>query len=76
MNRFVLILAVAVMAGCSTATRIRGTNGEPLVMIQCGAATSSSVCYERAKRECPNGYKEVDRDAGMNRQELRVQCLK
>lgn len=76
MKRWVFVLAATSLTACSTATRIQGTNGEPLVLIECGAATPSSVCYERAKRECPNGYKEVDHDTGFNRQELRVQCLK
>jgi len=75
MKILALLLAVCAVTACSTATRIQGANGEQLVMVQCGASTSSSVCYERAKKECPNGYKEVDQVAGLNRQELRVQCI-
>lgn len=76
MKRWVFVLAVVPLAACSTATHIQGANGEPLVLIACGAATPSSVCYDRARKECPGGYKEVEHDSGFNRQELRVQCLK
>jgi len=72
--RGVGILAILALAGCSTAHQIRGTEGEPLVMIQCGSSTSFSVCYERAAKECPRGYKTVSEEPGFNRKTLKVIC--
>jgi hypothetical protein len=75
MRTLLVIMVAAVLVGCSTATNIRGPNGEKMVMIECGAAVPASVCYERANKECPAGYREVERNSGLNRQELKVQCL-
>jgi len=70
------VLALVVLTGCTTASAIRGTAGEPLVMIECGAATSFSLCYDRAAKECPNGYRTVSEDPGFNRKTLKVECTR
>jgi hypothetical protein len=44
------------------------------VMVQCGSSTSFSVCYNRAAKECPNGYKTVSEEPGFNRKTLKVAC--
>lgn len=74
--RNVVILAIGVisLAGCTTANTIRGSSGEQLVMVECGAATSFSLCYDRAAKECPNGYRTVSEDTGFNRKTLKVEC--
>jgi len=69
-----LMLGVIGLAGCSTAHKIYGPSGEPVVMVQCGSSTSFSVCYNRAAKECPNGYKTVSEEPGFNRKTLKVAC--
>jgi hypothetical protein len=72
--RAALLAASLALTGCTTANQIRGTNGETLVMVECGAATSFSVCYDRAAKECPNGYRTVSEEPGFNRKTLKVEC--
>lgn len=62
------------IAGCTTANHIYGQNDQPVVMVECGAATSFSICYDRASKECPNGYRTVSEDPGFNRKTLKVEC--
>lgn len=70
------ILTLVVLTGCTTANPIRGASGESLVMIECGAATSFSICYSRAAKECPNGYRTVSEEPGFNRKTLKVECTR
>jgi hypothetical protein len=72
----VLLAGSLALMGCTNANHIRGTNGEPLVMVECGAATSFSICYDRAAKECPNGYRTVSEDPGFNRKTLKVECTR
>lgn len=74
MRRFWVVLMVIAATGCTTASKIRGSNGESLVMVECGAATSFSLCYERAAKECPGGYRMISEDPGFNRKTLKVEC--
>jgi hypothetical protein len=50
--------------------------GKEALLVECGAAVSFSICHDRAKQECPNGYKLLSEDAGFNRKEIRVRCNK
>lgn len=63
MNRSItvaIISSVLAVSGCTSATEMYGPSGEKLVRIECsGAGTSMSACYNRAKDECPKGYKLV-----------------
>lgn len=68
------MIAVIALAGCSTATRIRDDHGNAVVMVQCGAATSFTICYDRAAKECPGGYRTVSEEPGFNRKTLKVTC--
>jgi len=68
------LAAVTLLAACSTAHTINGSAGQPLVMIECGSSTSFSICYDRAAKECPNGYRTVSEDPGFNRKTLKVEC--
>ena len=43
-------------------------------MVECGAATSFSICYDRAAKECPKGYRMVAEEPGINRKTLKVEC--
>jgi hypothetical protein len=69
-----LVVILTMLGGCSTAHSIKGSSGESVVMIECGAATSFSICYDRAAKECPNGYRTVDEEPGFNRKTLKVSC--
>jgi len=62
------------ISGCTTTNRIFEKDGKEALLIECGAAVSFSVCHDRAKQECPNGYKTLSEDAGFNRKEIRVRC--
>ena len=72
--RAIAFAALVTLTGCSTATRIYGDHGEPLVMVECGSGTSFSICYDRASKECPNGYRTVSEQPGFNRKTLKVAC--
>lgn len=76
MNRRALfaLAALATLAACTTAERISNADGEPEVLVACGASVSIGVCHERAAEECPRGYVTVRETGGFNRQELRVRC--
>jgi len=71
-----LFLTITAITGCTTTHNIRGAKGEPLVMIECGSSTSISVCYDRAARECPGGYKTASEESGFNRKTLKVECTR
>lgn len=62
------------VTSCTTSHAIFDGQGQQLMMIECGAATSMSVCYDRASKECPAGYRTVSEDPGFNRKTLKVQC--
>lgn len=70
------IVLAAVSAACTTAHAVKGTAGEPIVMIECGSSTSFSFCYDRASKECPSGYKTLSEQPGFNRKTLKVECTK
>lgn len=70
----VIIAGLIGLTGCSTASRIQDQQGKPIVLIECGASTSVSICYSRAAKECPNGYQTVAEESGFNRKTLKVRC--
>lgn len=70
----VFICGMFFVSGCTTANKIYEKDGMEALLIECGAAVSFSVCHERAKQECPNGYNKLSEDAGFNRKEIRVRC--
>lgn len=70
-----LICSIGMLiTGCTTSNRIFEKDGTEALLIECGAAVSFSVCHDRAKQECPNGYRVLSEDAGFNRKEIRVRC--
>lgn len=76
--RAFLAAAFVALAGCSTAARISDEHGDPIVMVQCGSGLSFSVCYDRAAKECPNGYRTVSEEPSFNRKSLKsgVQAIR
>lgn len=69
-----LLLVLPFIAGCATSTPIHYTDGQPAQRIECGAATPSSVCYNKANDVCPAGYYVLAESGGFNRQSLTVRC--
>ena len=63
-----------VMVALSTARGIRCTKGEPLAMVECGAATSALACYDLAAKECPKGYQTVAEESDITRKTLKMEC--
>ena len=76
MGKLLILTCTIVMliSGCTTTNRIFDKDGKEALLIECGAAVSFSVCHDRAKKECPNGYKTLSENAGFNRKEIRVRC--
>jgi hypothetical protein len=69
-----IVSIAALVAGCSTASKAYDKDGQQILVINCGAGTSMSICHDRAMSECPQGYSTVSEDNGFNRKELRVRC--
>lgn len=69
-----LIAALFVAWGCTTAQRIIRPDGSSEYLIACGAGTGWNVCYDRANQVCSTGYETLSRDDGFNRKELRILC--
>jgi hypothetical protein len=70
----VLMLALALVAGCTTTQEIKRPNGAVEYLIACGASLGWNICYERANEVCPSGYTTLSEQAGVNRKELRIAC--
>ena len=69
-----LVAALTLAIGCTTAHKIYDKKGNEALLIECGSAVSQSVCHDRAKTECPKGYKVLSEHRGLNRQEIKVRC--
>ncbi len=69
-----LVLIYLLLGGCTASNKSYDQDGEEALLCECGASVSFSVCHDRAKEECPNGYKVLSEDAGFNRKEIRVRC--
>jgi hypothetical protein len=76
MWRTLILIGITVMlvSGCTTVNSIYEKDGKLALLIECGASVSFSVCHDRAKRECPNGYTTLSEESGFNRKEIRVRC--
>ena len=70
----VICMTIMLISGCTTVNRIYEKDGKEALLVECGAAVSFSVCHDRAKQECPDGYITLSEDAGFNRKEIRVRC--
>ena len=72
--KIIFLVIMVSLIGCTTANKIFDENGEEALLIECGAAVSFSVCHDRAREECPSGYKTLSENAGFNRKEIRIRC--
>lgn len=68
------LMALACLAGCTTAEAINRPDGSKDYIIACGAGLGWNICYSRANEVCPSGYKTVSQDGGFNRKELTISC--
>lgn len=57
-----LLMLLAVLAGCASAKQVNGPNGEIAYLVQCGNAAKDK-CTEKAADLCPNGYNLIDRNS-------------
>jgi len=74
MKALPLLLALVVLAGCTTVQQIKRPDGSVEYLVACGAGTGWNVCYKEANELCPSGYNTLSKDAGLNRKELRISC--
>jgi hypothetical protein len=58
----IIFASVIVLAGCASATRYTGPNGETVYQIKCGKAAPSK-CTDKAADLCPKGYRVLERNA-------------
>ncbi len=50
------------LAGCASAEKLTGPNGETAYQVQCGKA-ATSACISKAHDLCPRGYNLIDRNS-------------
>ena len=64
MLKTLLLITIALsLTACATTTRLTGKKGEKIYDIDCsGKIVKMSVCYEKARALCPQGYKTLPRD--------------
>jgi hypothetical protein len=55
------LLLLPLLFGCTTATEIRGPQGQTMHLIECpGTANSMGACFNKANSLCPSGYETLD----------------
>lgn len=57
-----MLFSLILLAGCASATQVKGPNGEPAFLVKCGNAVKSK-CTAKANDLCPHGYRVLDRQA-------------
>lgn len=72
--RLLFTLLPVLLISCAQSTQINRGDGTKQFLVECGAGTSWSVCYEEANNVCPKGYNDVSRSSGFNRKEMTVEC--
>ncbi|OPA91290.1 hypothetical protein BFW87_19990 [Pseudomonas fluorescens] len=65
MNRVIVVLAMVLLAGCSTSAKTHARHGVSGIEIDCsGLGSNWGKCEKRAARECKmQGYKVVTRSS-------------
>ena len=71
MNRFIVLFAVLVLAGCTTSAKTHAVRGVSGIEIDCsGLGSGWDKCYKRADKECKaQGYKVVVRSSDAKEEE-------
>ncbi|MBI3480025.1 MAG: hypothetical protein HY016_06675 [Nitrosomonadales bacterium] len=57
-----LLILLALLAGCASAKQVKGPGGEIAYLVQCGNAVKGK-CTEKASDLCPKGYDLIDRNS-------------
>ena len=57
-----ILTALALLAGCASATQVQAPNGQPAYLVKCGNAVKSK-CADKAAELCPGGYQVLNRNA-------------
>lgn len=71
----VFTLAAGLLVGCTTVAPIQRPTGEPQeYVVACGAGSGWNICYNKANKLCPQGYKTTRERGGFNRKELWIRC--
>ena len=70
----VAIMLLIAFTGCTSERSIQRPNGDMEYLITCEASSGWSVCYDKADKACPSGYKPLAEDAGQDHKELRIAC--
>lgn len=60
MNNLMLLFLV-VLAGCASATQLKGPDGGAAYLVKCGSAFKEK-CNQKAAEVCPQGYRVLDRN--------------
>ena len=60
--KLAFLLLLVVLAGCASAKKVTGPNGEIAYQVQCGKA-ATSACTSKANDLCPHGYDQIDRNS-------------
>lgn len=68
------ILTLLLLVSCSKSTQLNRGDGTKQFLVECGASTAWSICYEEANKVCPSGYSDLSKSAGFNRKEMVVEC--
>ncbi|MBM3096602.1 hypothetical protein JRX38_00950 [Gluconobacter cerinus] len=76
MKKILLLAIPTILAGCTTASSVPKPGGGAYHIIGCGTAAPLRICYERANKECPTGYKVISTDNDGVRKELTIDCDK
>ncbi len=58
MKLLIPIAASLVLAGCTSATPMRGPQGQQWLFVECDSV-GLQFCYQKAAEVCPGGYKLV-----------------
>lgn len=71
MNKLIFIMAVLVLAGCTTNTKTHAVHGVRGIEIDCsGLGSGWERCYKRAARECKaQGYKVLIKSSDVKEEE-------
>lgn len=76
MFKIALIATIAcLVSGCTTVASINRPTGEAQeYVVACGSGSGWNICYNKANKICPQGYKTLRESGGFNRKELFIRC--
>jgi hypothetical protein len=69
----VTLLACVMMAGCATSQKVQRLDKSTEYVINCWYF-DWGICYDKARKICPSGYKYLSQDDQSNGKEVRIAC--